>query len=107
MNKSFSLLSLFTIGILTFSSCDETSGNKILPRHSGEYGEVLLVMDEGQWLGQEGDSLRIVMEQFEPQRPQTESMFSLLQFSPAEMSSLLRQHRNIIEIEKDVILTAF
>jgi hypothetical protein len=56
-------------------------------------------MDESKWLGPEGDSLRIHLEQFVRQLPQAEVMFDLLQFSPAEMSSLLKQHRNIINIE--------
>jgi len=98
MTKSFHHLSLFLFGILLFSSCDETN-TRSLPRHSGESGEILLVMDESKWLSSEGDSLRVVLEQFVDQLPQTEPMFSLLQFSRREMSSLLEQHRNIIEIE--------
>jgi len=93
------LFIFFSLAALILSSCDESTQQRMLPRHSGESGEVLLVMDEGKWLGAEGDSLRAILEEFVPQLPQTEAMFSLLQFSQAEMSSLLRQHRNIIEIE--------
>jgi len=99
MTKSFQHLSLLLFGILLLSSCDESLKSRNLPRHSGESGEILLVMDESKWLGTEGDSLRAVLEQFVPQLPQAEAMFSLLQFSPNEMSSLLEQHRNIIEVE--------
>ncbi len=98
MTKILRHLSLLLFGILLFSSCDETN-TRTLPRHSGESGEVLLVMDESKWLGPEGDSLRVILEQYVEQLPQTEPMFSLLQFSPNEMSSLLEQHRNIMEIE--------
>ncbi|MGB6034923.1 MAG: DUF4837 family protein [Cryomorphaceae bacterium] len=98
MTKSLHHLSLFLFGILLLSSCDETN-TRSLPRHSGESGEILLVMDESKWLGPEGDSLRVVLEQFVDQLPQGEPMFSLLQFSQREMSSLLEQHRNIIEVE--------
>lgn len=58
-----------------------------------------MVMDESKWRGSEGDSLRVVLEQYVDQLPQAEPMFSLLQFSQREMSSLLEQHRNIIEVE--------
>lgn len=98
MTKTLHLISLLLFGILLFSSCDETN-TRTLPRHSGEAGEILLVMNESKWLGAEGDSLRISLEQFVDQLPQAEAMFSLLQFSTREMSSLLEQHRNIIEIE--------
>jgi len=98
MTKTLHHFCLFIFGILFFASCDETN-TRSLPRHSGEAGEILLVMDESKWLGPEGDSLRLILEQYVEQLPQAEVMFSLLQFSPLEMSSLLKQHRNIIAIE--------
>lgn len=99
MSNTFRALSLFFIGILLLSACEESSTTRSLPRHSGESGEVLLVMDESKWLGPEGDSLRLILEKFVQQLPQSEVMFDLLQFSPGEMNRLLKQHRNIINIE--------
>jgi hypothetical protein len=55
-------------------------------------------MDENQWLGAPGDSIRSVLEAYVSALPQAEPAFSLLQFAPHEMNSMLRQHRNIIEI---------
>lgn len=98
MIKPFQQFSLLFFGILLLSSCDETN-TRTLPRHSGEPGEILLVMNESKWLGTEGDSLRVVLEQYVQQLPQAEVLFSILQFSQREMSSLLEQHRNIVEIE--------
>lgn len=97
--KAFCQFSLLIIGILFITSCGEEYKTRRLPRHSGEPGEVLLVMDEAKWLGEEGDSLRTILESFVDQLPQAEPKFSLLQFSRTEMSNLLKQHRNIIEIE--------
>lgn len=97
MMKSFHLYAL--IGILLLSACGEEYKGRRLPRHSGEPGEVLLVMDEAKWLGEEGDSLRNLLEAYVRQLPQAEPTFSLLQFSEDEMSNLLKQHRNIINIE--------
>jgi len=99
MNNTFRLLSLLIIGILILPSCGEEYKKRRLPRHSGEPGEVLLVMNEAKWLSEEGDSLRSILEAYVPQLPQAEPSFSLLQFSEKEMSSLLKQHRNIINIE--------
>ena len=97
--QALTLAVFLLLGTFFLSSCDESGKYRTLPRHSGEPGEVLLVMDEGKWLGEEGDSLRVFLEEFVRQLPQAEPSFDLLQFSPAEMSNLLRQHRNIIEIE--------
>lgn len=80
------------------SSCDEETSRR-LPRHSGESGEVLLVMSDELWHGPEGDSLRDIFEAYVPQLPQAEPRFSLLRFRIDQMSDLLKQHRNIVEIE--------
>lgn len=89
------ILVLISIGLY---SCDPDPEGRRLPRHGGAYGEVLMVMPENQWRGAPGDSLRTELEAYIPQLPQAEARFSLLQFSTREMNDLLRQHRNIIQI---------
>lgn len=91
---AFSLLSIF---IFTQCNTDEKSERQ-LPRHSGESGEILIVMDEGDWLSNPGDSLRSVLEANYAQLPQAEPSFSLLQFSSNEMNDLLSHHRNILRV---------
>lgn len=87
------------IALLLFTQCDSSqSSERRLPRHSGESGELLVVMPESKWLSNPGDSLRAVLEQTYQQLPQPEPYFNLLHFSPHEMSSLLRQHRNIVRV---------
>ncbi len=89
---------LIVLSAMVLSSCDESTKKRTLPRHTGSSGEVVLVMDEDQWLGAPGDSLRTILEAFVPALPQAEPRFTLLQFAHHEMSDLLRQHRNIIFI---------
>lgn len=88
-------LLLVTIG---FSSCSDQESKRRLPRFSGEPGEVLVIMNENQWMGNPGDSLRAVLEKYYPELPQAEPSFKVLQFAPNEMSNMLRQHRNILRV---------
>jgi hypothetical protein len=90
---------IFFLGLLLlFTQCSEEGGGRTLPRHSGEPGEVLIIMPDGQWEGAPGDSLRAVMENFYPGLPQGEPMFTLLQFHQGQMNKMLEHHRNIIHI---------
>lgn len=83
---------------LILSSCEPGKEGRRLPRHSGESGEVLVVMSENLWMGPPGDSLRAVFESYIPNLPQAEPRFSLLQFTPPQLSNMLNQHRNIVQI---------
>ncbi|MCA1750206.1 MAG: DUF4837 family protein [Flavobacteriales bacterium] len=85
---------------VALSGCDGETTRR-LPRHSGESGEVLLVMSDELWHGPEGDSIRQVFETYVPQLPQAEPRFSLLRFRIDQMSDLLKHHRNIVEIKVD------
>lgn len=93
--RLFCLLLLVTIG---FSSCSDQGSQRSLPRFSGEPGEILVIMNENDWLGSPGDSLRLVLEKYYPALPQGEPSFKLLQFAPNEMSNMLQQHRNILRV---------
>jgi hypothetical protein len=98
MTRNVLLLVSFACSILLFTKCDSEGGGRTLPRHSGEPGEILVVMSESSWLGDQGDSLRAYLESYYPSLPQAEPSFSLLQFSTGEMSDLLKQHRNILQV---------
>ncbi len=92
--RSFALL----LSPLMLFSCDPGEEGRRLPRHSGSPGEVLIVMSENLWMGDPGDSLRTIFEAYVPNLPQAEPRFSLLQFTPPQMSNMLKQHRNIVQI---------
>jgi len=93
-----SLLPFLLIVTTILSSCTQ-EGPRRLPRHSGEPGEVLIVMDENLWMGRPGDSIRSYFEIYYPLLPQAEPSFSLLQFTHEQMSNLLRHHRNILRVK--------
>ncbi len=88
------------LALFFLTSCDEEQSRR-LPRHSGKSGEIMLVMGDELWHGPVGDSLRGVLEAFVPLLPQAEPRFSLLRFRLDQMSNLLKQHRNIVELEID------
>lgn len=89
---------LLLFSTLILSQCAESDGKRRLPRHSGEPGEILLVMNEQPWRGAPGDSLRKYLEAYVPLLPQAEPSFKILQFSPGELSEMLKHHRNILEV---------
>ena len=91
------LLTALLLALVSFSSCSE-QGKRRLPRHSGMPGEVLIIMNDKSWNGAPGDSLRSKLQVFYPQLPQGEPSFSLLHFTPSQMSDLLKVHRNIINV---------
>ncbi len=97
MMKAFRIIPALIVLCLIWG-CSEESGKIRKPRHSGESGEIIVIMDEGKWLSTPGDSLRAVLEASYPHLPQAEPQFKLLQFSPNEMSGLLQHHRNILKI---------
>lgn len=98
MISKIRLLSILLLALIVFTSCSDQNSKRRLPRHSGESGEVMIVMPDRQWEGVIGDSLRAQLQKHYPQLPQAEPSFSLLQFTPAQMSDMLKHHRNIIEI---------
>lgn len=89
---------LLLLSALILSQCAESDGKRRLPRHSGEPGEVLLIMNERPWMGAPGDSLRKYLEAYVPLLPQAEPSFKILQFSSGELSEMLKHHRNILEV---------
>lgn len=82
------------------TSCSNEESRR-LPRHSGAPGEIMVVMEDEHWNGPPGDSLRKVLEAYVPHLPQAEPRFSLLRFRLDQMSDLLKQHRNILEVRID------
>ena len=92
------LLIALLIALITFSNCSDQHSQRKLPRHSGMPGEVLIIMADNTYNDAPGDSLRAHLEGLYPQLPQGEPSFSVLHFTPAQMSKMLLNHRNIIEV---------
>lgn len=92
-----SLFIILIIAVGVLAACDDTAQTR-KPRHSGMPGEVIVVMNDTDWRGAPGDSLRARMQTMYPGLPQIEPSFKLIHFNQTEMSSMLRHHRNIIEV---------
>ena len=88
------------ISILALQSCDESPQTR-KPRHSGMPGELIVVMSDAHWRGPAGDSLRAVLQAQYHGLPQVEPSFTLIHFTQAEMNSMLRHHRNILQVRLD------
>lgn len=88
----------FTLLISMIISCTSEHGKR-LPRHTGQSGEVFIIMPENEWDGSIGDSLRYYFQKAYPMVPQAEPMFKLFHIRPAKLNNLLKQHRNIIQVE--------
>jgi len=98
MISGFRLHIALLITLITFSNCSDQESQRRLPRHSGMPGEVLIIMSDQTYNNAPGDSLRAHLEILYPQLPQGEPSFSILHFTPAQMSKMLQHHRNIIQV---------
>lgn len=96
MKRIISLLAL-AAALLTLVSCNEASRKKaLLPNISGKAGEVIVVINKGDWEGAVGTTLRDTLAQDCPFLPQKEPLYTLVDVIPSGFSNLFQIHRNII-----------
>lgn len=95
MKQLFHLILLIIPFTLLLGGCDEEK-TAVLPGFSGHSGEVMIVMEQKDWDGNPGKYISEVLEEFVPHLPQPEPQFSILHFTPEQMSNMLRQHRNLL-----------
>lgn len=93
----FFLLILSISSILFLGSCETNESYK--PGYSGSFGEVILVMDNQLWKSPLGDTVNEYLAAIQYGFPQDERQFTLVQIDPTKFKSVLRQHRNICQIE--------
>ncbi|MFH2141299.1 MAG: DUF4837 family protein [Bacteroidota bacterium] len=91
----FFLLAFFFVFV--FFSCNNEI-QELLPGVTGKAGEVLVVVDQTNWRGELGDSIRAVLQQEFPAVPQPEACFDPISIPNSAFSKLFRSHRNIIFI---------
>lgn len=78
-------------------SCNETKRREaLLPNISGKAGEVIVVIDKGQWEGSVGNTLRDTLACECPFLPQREPLYTLVDVSPGGFSQIFQIHRNIV-----------
>ena len=86
-------------------SCNEKKARKaLLPNISGKPGEVIVVINKGDWEGAMGTTLRDSLACDFPFLPQREPMYDLVNVAPSGFTSMFQLHRNIIivNISSDV-----
>lgn len=91
---SYSILILMALAIC---SCSEEKRKKaLLPNISGHAGEVIVVIDKGDWEGVVGTTLRDTLGQDCKFLPQREPLYSLVNVIPSGFTNMFQIHRNII-----------
>ena len=94
------------IAVLAVVSCSETKRKKaLLPNISGHAGEVIVVIDRGDWESAVGTTLRDTLAQDCKFLPQREPLYSLVNVAPSGFTNMFQIHRNIIivNIKNDIL----
>lgn len=104
MKRFLTCISLALITILMASCSAEKKKKALLPNISGKAGEVIVVIDKGNWEGAVGTVLRDTLTADCPFLPQREPLYTLVDVAPSGFSQMFQIHRNIliVHIGKDV-----
>lgn len=103
--KHMKLFALATVVISILSSCNETTRESLLPKVSGKEGEVLIVINKGDWEGNIGNIIRDSLSQEYPYLPQSEPIFDASYVQHSAFNHLYQSHRNIIIVNIDPKVT--
>ena len=104
MKRILSYLAL-AMALIAMVSCSESKRKQaLLPNISGKAGEVIVVIDKGQWEGAVGTTLRDTLACECPFLPQREPLYTLVNVAPRGFGQMFQVHRNIIivNISSDV-----
>lgn len=104
MKRILSYLAL-AMALIAMVSCSESKRKQaLLPNISGKAGEVIVVIDKGQWEGAVGTTLRDTLACECPFLPQREPLYTLVNVAPGGFCQMFQVHRNIIivNISSDV-----
>lgn len=91
--------------LLMMVSCTNKTKKVLMPNISGKAGEVIVVIDKGEWNGALGTVLRDTLENECPYLPQREPMYNLIDVAPNGFKSMFQVHRNIIMVNIDSKVT--
>lgn len=97
---------LIALAALCAVSCNHNKTRKaLLPNISGKPGEIIVVINKGDWEGAPGTVLRDSLACDFPFLPQREPMYDLVNVAPSGFVSMFQVHRNIIimNISSDVV----
>ena len=95
-------LPLLALTITVLASCSK-SDKITLVDSTGRINNVLVVMNNEDWEGRVGDSLRQIIAQPLPGLPQEEFPFTVNQVDPITFNSLFKRNRNILFVGVDTL----
>ena len=104
MKRILTYLIMAAAAISLISCSDAKRKEALLPNISGKAGEVIVVIDKGQWEGAVGTVLRDSLACECPFLPQSEPLYTLVDVAPNGFTQMFQIHRNIIivNIKADV-----
>ena len=91
---------MVTVLAMTAVSCSG-SGQKLLPNVSGKAGEVIVVINQGEWEGEAGEEIRTLLASDCPFLPQKEPLYTLVNINPSNFSNIFQIHRNLLLVDID------
>ena len=97
--KTILKISLLIVVLLATISCKNNFNKKtLLPSVSGKAGEIVVVINKGNWEDAIGSKLRNILAKDCPYLPQKEPLYSLVNITPNTFTNIFKVHRNIIII---------
>lgn len=92
--------------LLLLSACDALNTVSDSKRYSSQGApyEVVTICTQPQWEGPVGEALRRILRQQDPYLNAEESLFDLFQVTPRNVTKIIDDHRNQIEVKVDPAL---
>lgn len=100
MIKKIAIFSLFFFLTLSCSLKKENAKKNpnLLPEASGEYGEVVLIVNKDKWEGELGNSLKEVFHGYIPGLTRPEPFFTTRVIEPFQFNRIFRLAKNIVYV---------
>ena len=97
MKRFLSYMAIALAAVVALASCNQDKTRKaLLPNITGKAGEVIIVIDKGNWEGALGAALRDSLACEAPYLPQREPLFALVNVPQNAFTSMFQVHRNIV-----------
>lgn len=96
MKKIFTYTLIILTAICAISCNQRKTRKALLPNISGKPGEIIVVIDRGDWEGILGSTMRDTLECDCPYLPQKEPLYNLVNVAPSGFTNMFQIHRNII-----------
>ena len=94
MKRFLKYLAVALAAAIALTSCSEEKKRKaLLPNISGKAGEIIVVIDKGDWEGTVGNVLRDSLAKETPFLPQREPLFGLVNVPQNAFSHMFQIHR--------------